>query len=995
MGRFRLVWKNNAFRAWLLVCVSVIALVAVLNIAAFRSAVFSNTLDGIFGGEHRVLVSGNPDNYLYYVSDYENKTEVLAAANALNEEIVGEGAVLMKNTGALPLAAHSRISVFGKNSAGPVYGGSGTSASDTDKAVTLYDGLENAGFILNPELCDFYESESRSGKGGGYDYTGEIPAGIGTGETPQDKYTAELWDSCAEYSDAAVVVFSRVCGEGYDLPRTMKTSYGEDAVAIDGANADDHYLQLDNNERALFDAVRLRFDHIIVLINSASPMELGELENDPDIDGILWIGTPGGTGFAAIGRILNGEVNPSGHTVDTYARDFTKDPTYNNFGNNNVNNGNRYLEDGKNRPYYFVEYEEGIYVGYRYWETAYAEIAAGRYNPDGYDTTDDVADADKWYEDSVVYPLGHGLSYTTFEWELLNKEEIESTVLNQETDFSEAKIDVKVRVTNTGDVAGKDVVQVYLNAPYKAGGIEKAEVVLAGFEKTPMLPAAQDATEENPNWCEVNVEVDAQYFMSYDWDDANESEHTGYEIEQGEYELRVSRNAHEAEDTARIEVREDIEIDQDAEGKGEIRNRFDDVSGYIEERGGYLSREDFEGTWPAAPTEEERNMSGEFIDSLDYTVSDEGQKWESEIMPNQSGRELSFSETEVKLYELIGLSYEDGIWDKLLNQLTVGQMINLIGTGGYGTTEMNGIGKPRTKDIDGAVGFVPAMGDPSVYDTCFYASGCVVGATYNKDIAYRMGVMIGNEGLIGNERGDGTPYSGWYAPAVNIHRSPFSGRNWEYYSEDGYLSGIMAANVIRGAKSKGVYCYVKHFALNDQETNRSNNGILVWSNEQAMRELYFRPFELCVKEGETTAMMSSFNRIGKVWAGGSYELLTEVLRDEWGFRGMVITDYNYATAYMNVDQMIRAGGDLNLSQANFPSGEESATQVTALRKATKNILYTVAGSNAMNGLGEGVEYRYTPAYWRIWLIVSDCIVAVGLAVWGVFVIYRALCRKSR
>ena len=595
----------------------------------------------------------------------------------------------------------------------------------------------------------------------------------------------------------------------------------------------------------------------------------------------------------------------------------------------------------------------------------------------------------------MVYPLGHGLSYTTFEWELLNKEEIESTVLNQETDFSEAKIDVKVRVTNTGDVAGKDVVQVYLTAPYEAGGIEKAEVVLAGFEKTPMLPAAQDATEENPNWCEVNIEVDAQYFMSYDWDDANESEHTGYEIEQGEYELRVSRNAHEAEDTARIEVREDIEIDQDAEGKGEIRNRFDDVSGYIEERGGYLSREDFEGTWPAAPTEEERNMSGEFIDSLDYTVSDEGQKWESEIMPNQSGRELSFSETEVKLYELIGLSYEDGTWDKLLDQLTVDQMINLIGTGGYGTTEMNGIGKPRTKDIDGAVGFVPAMGDPSVYDTCFYASGCVVGATYNKDIAYRMGVMIGNEGLIGNERGDGTPYSGWYAPAVNIHRSPFSGRNWEYYSEDGYLSGIMAANVIRGAKSKGVYCYVKHFALNDQETNRSNNGILVWSNEQAMRELYFRPFELCVKEGETTAMMSSFNRIGKVWAGGSYELLTEVLRDEWGFRGMVITDYNYATAYMNVDQMIRAGGDLNLSQANFPSGEESATQVTALRKATKNILYTVAGSNAMNGLGEGVEYRYAPAYWRIWLIVLDCIVAVGLAVWGVFVIYRALCSKSR
>ena len=1001
MNWFKKIWKSKLSRAWLITAVVILIIGVAVNLVATQNYFIYNTINSVFGGEIRVHVSGDPSQYMYYTADYEDKAATLAAANAFNEEIVEEGAVLLKNegAGALPIATpesdssvttRPRISVFGKNSVNLVYGGSGSGGSSSAGATTIYESLDSAGYDCNQELKSFYES-SASGTGRpASPGMGDIIAGFSTGETPISAYSDVRSSYASDYKDAALIVLSRIGGEGYDLPRTMKTSYGEDAVAIDGANADDHYLQLDNNERALVEEVTgAGFSNVTVIVNSATPMELGELEDNPAINSIVWIGSMGKTGINALGRILNGEINPSGHTVDTYARDFTKDPTYNNFGNNNVNNGNRYLEDGKNRPYYFVEYEEGIYVGYRYWETAYAEIAAGRYNPDGYDTTDDVADADKWYADSVVYPLGHGLSYTTFEWELLNKEEIESTVLNQETDFSEAKIDVKVRVTNTGDVAGKDVVQVYLNAPYEAGGIEKAEVVLAGFEKTPMLPAAQDATEENPNWCEVNIEVDAQYFMSYDWDDANESEHTGYEIEQGEYELRVSRNAHEAEDTARIEVWEDIEIDRDAESKGEIRNRFDDVSGYIEERGGYLSREDFEGTWPAAPTEEERNMSGEFIDSLDYTVSDEGQKWESKDTPEQSPYVLSYNDTEVKLYDLIGKSYDDPMWDKLLDQLTVSQMVQLIGTGNYNTMFIANIAKPKTIDPDGPVGFTAFMGDPSVYDTCFYASGCVVGATYNKDIAYRMGVMIGNEGLIGNERGDGTPYSGWYAPAVNIHRSPFSGRNWEYYSEDGYLSGIMAANVIRGAKSKGVYCYVKHFALNDQETNRSNNGILVWSNEQAMRELYFRPFELCVKEGETTAMMSSFNRIGKVWAGGSYELLTEVLRDEWGFRGMVITDYNYATAYMNVDQMIRAGGDLNLSQANFPSGEESATQVTALRKATKNILYTVAGSNAMNGLGEGVIYRYDPPMWVRIMLIIDAVIVVVLAVLGFFAIRRS------
>ena len=305
---------------------------------------------------------------------------------------------------------------------------------------------------------------------------------------------------------------------------------------------------------------------------------------------------------------------------------------------------------------------------------------------------------------------------------------------------------------------------------------------------------------------------------------------------------------------------------------------------------------------------------------------------------------------------------------------------------------IDAIGKPKTIDSDGPVGFTPFMGDPSVYGTCTYASGCLLGATYNVELAKEMGEMIGNEGIIGNVAGDGTPYSGWYAPAVNIHRSPFSGRNWEYYSEDGYISGIMAANVIQGAQSKGVYTFIKHFALNDQETNR--NGVLTWANEQSMRELYFRPFEIAVKDGGTRAVMSSFNRIGTVWTGGSYELLTEVLRDEWGFEGMVITDYNYATPYMDPDQMIRAGGDLNLTQKWWPGTENTPTQVTSLRQATKNILYTVANSNAMNGYGYGVVYKYLLPYWVIGLIVADCVIVALLGIWAFFLIRGYLRRKK-
>lgn len=983
------IWKDKLSRAWLIVTLVVFVLGLAINLVLTQNSFIYNTINSVLGGEVRVHVSGDPSQYQYFTSDYPDKASTLAAANALNEKIVEEGIVLLKNeNGALPIATpesdskvsvRPKISVFGKNSVNLVYGGSGSGGASSKGAVTLYESLESAGYDCNPVLKRFYESsESGSGRPSS-PQMGDILAGFETGETPVSSYNKTVKESYSSYNSAAFVVISRIGGEGYDLPRTMKTDFTDGAAKINGArNAEDHYLQLDQNETDMIKEAAANFDKVIVIINSAEAMELGFLDDSAHyaysdkIKGALWIGSVGKTGINALGRILNGTVNPSGRTVDTYARNFKNDPTWQNFGNNNVTDGNRYFVSGKKRAAYATEYEEGIYVGYRYWETrGYVEAQKG--NSD-------------WYKQNVVYPMGYGKSYTEFSWELVNGAELRSAELNEKSVLT-----VKVKVTNTGNVAGKDVVQLYVTAPYEKNGIEKAHVVLAGFEKTPMLYPQGEADGSKPASCVLEINVPVYYFASYDYSDANRNGNRGYEIEAGDYGLKICRDAHTVEDEVILNVDEML-IKNDVETGSKVENRFDDVSSYIKK---YMSRADFEGTFPAPPTKEERTVEQSFIDSLNYTENDVGQKWTATEKPNQSKRQISYNDTKVKLYNLIDKPYKHELWDELLDQLTVQQMVQMIGTGNYNTTQIPNIAKPRTTDPDGPVGFTAFMGDPSVYDTCFYASGCIVGATYNKELAFEFGEMVGNEGLIGNAAGDGRPYSGWYAPAVNIHRSPFSGRNWEYYSEDGYLSGIMAANVIQGAKSKGVYCYVKHFALNDQETNRSNNGILSWANEQSMREIYLRAFEITVKDGETTAMMSSFNRIGKTWAGGSYELLTEVLRGEWGFKGMVVTDYNYATPYMNVDQMLRAGGDLNLSQANYPSSTDSPTQVTVLRNATKNILYTVASSNAMNGLGDGVIYRYDLPMWVRYMLIGDAVLVAVLAALGTLAVLHAVKKDKK
>lgn len=984
-------------------CMFIAVIFFIANIVVTQEQFLYNTICSVMGGERRKLAKGDPSQYKYYESDYADKKSALEAANSLNERIVEEGIILLKNDGLLPMATpvsdksvtvKPKVSVFGHNSVNLVYGGSGSGGASSKGAATIFASLASAGYEYNPVLKNFYESRTAGDNRDAPAMGNSLLAGIFTGETPVHSYSQSVTSSYKDYNDAALVVLSRLGGEGFDLPRTSLTSLNNGKTINGARNSTDHYLQLDKNEVDMIREALDNFDNVIVIVNSSEAMELGFLD-DPGhylytdggyadsikaeqymnkIKAAVWIGSPGKTGINALGRVLNGTVNPSGRTVDTYARDFTKDPSYFNFGTNNVMHGNEFYTTRSNgklqaREQYLVEYEEGIYVGYRYWETRFV--------------TEGV-NGETWYKNNVVFPLGYGMSYTTFDWEITNKAEIEATALNHNTEIT-----VKVKVTNTGDYAGKDVVQVYVNAPYYDGGIEKSEVVLVGFGKTPLLAAKGNGTAAMPEFCELEIPIKAEYFASYDYSDKNKNTHKGYEIEHGDYEIRVSRNAHEAVEIATVNVANDILIAEDGSTEYPVVNRFDDVSNYIEK---YLSRTDWEGTWPAPPTQEERTVTQEFLNSFNYDGNDAGKPWESTEMPEQSEKVLKFKDTEVKLYQLIGKDYDDPLWDTLLNQLTVEQMAEMVGTGNYNTMAIDAIGKPKTIDPDGPVGFTAFMGDPSVYDTCFYASGCVLGATYNRELAEEMGKMVGNEGILGNVAGDGTPYSGWYAPAVNIHRSPFGGRNWEYYSEDGYLSGTMAAGVIRGAKSKGVYTYVKHFALNEQETHRS--GVLTFANEQAMREIYFRAFELCVKDGETTAIMSSFNRLGTTWTGGNYDLLTEVLRNEWGFKGMVITDYNYQTPYMNVNQMIRAGGDLNLCQKGWPSTDKTPTQVTALRNATHNILYTVANSTAMNGYGQGIEYKYVMPVWEVWFIVIDVIFILCMGVWTFFFV-RSIIRMKK
>lgn len=942
------IFKNKFFRIWFIVSASVVAFLLIVSI--LLSTVFYSLVSIKFGDKRRVSSSGQEVSF--YQSDYINKSDALMKSNAVTREICREGITLLKNNGALPLKEGAKISVFGKNSVNLVYGGSGSGSGNFSNAKTIFDSLTAAGYQFNPILKSFYENKLLSGDGRALnpkDLDNGEPATLYTGETPQSKYTVDVKNSYAEYSEAALVVISRIGGEGFDLPRTMKGAQG-------ARNEDDHFLQLDANETDLLAAVcEMDFEHVIVIINSANAMELGFLDDDAHyayqekIDGCIWMAGTGTEGVMALGEIMKGytadgaQFSPSGKLTDTYARNFKNDPTWNNFGTNLSADGDRYKEGEKNKPYYFVDYEEGIYVGYRYYETRYKTEENG----------------DAWYRQNVVFPFGYGLSYTQFKHLLKNKDALSGKEIEKN-----AKITFEVEIENIGDWSGKDVVQLYVTPPYTMGKIEKSEVKLVGFDKTVLLsPGEKDV---------LKITIDAYDLASYDYSDANKNGIKGYEIEAGDYIFSLRSDSHNVLDTVALKVSQNVNYQDDPKTGRSVMNLYGDADDQLST---VLSRANWETTWPTVRTNKERTIEKTFINQLKDTTTNSIERYEN--MPVQS------ADGEKQLIDMVGVDYYDDSWNEILDRITISEMLAVFNNGAFTTGEINSIGKPKTIESDGPVGFCSFMGSPVIYETCSYCSEIVLAATWNEDLAYKMGESIGNEGILGNLGGDQTPYSGLYAPGVNIHRSPFGGRNFEYMSEDGILTGYMAASEIKGAKSKGVYTYVKHFALNEQETHRSSNGVCTWVTEQAMREVYLIPFEKCVKVGETTAIMSSFNRIGTVWAGGDYRLLTKILRDEWGFNGTVISDFN-TNDYMNCRQMAYAGGDLNLATINTwdDFDANSASDVTILRRCVKNILYTTANSNAMNI----ADSNYVLPYWQIILFAIDFAFIVAIVVWGFFVV---------
>ena len=991
----KFLWKHLGTRVWLLVTSIVLVLAILIPVLATSIPLFNNSISLIFGGERANIVEDMRDEL--YDREFGSKAEALAAAEDFVVEAEKEGAVLLKNeNGALPFKQEApAVSVFGKNSVDLVYTGSG-SASSSGSRPTLYDSLEAAGIGCNPDLKAFYEDDARSGGGRPANpamTSGQRLAGFATGETPVSSYTSALESSYSAYDDAAIVVISRIGGEGFDLPRTMATDFTYASAISGAASPTDHYLELDANEKALLEYVKGKFDTVVVLLNVGTTMEVGALQADAGIDAILWMGFPGGTGVMAIGQLLTGKdesgaaLSPSGHTTDTWAADFTKDPTWYNTGTYGSEFGNRYLYEGEETGYAFVNYEEGIYVGYRYYETR------------GYEEEQDGNAG--WYAENVVYPFGYGLSYTTFE------QAVTFGAADGSAIAADGKITAEITVTNTGSYAGKDVVQLYYTAPYTAGGIEKAHVVLAAFAKTDTLyPASEANGTDKPNSQTLTLEFDVRDMASYDYADANGNGFKGYELEAGDYTVSARTDAHTAVGSATYTLAEGAQLRTDTDARGNavtVENRFDDVSAGIfgtNTYDSYVSRADFAGTLPTGYLPDaERTLTAELNTALDessnrrqYTVSDEGKPWQvtgpaPSTTPVDSGLSLADMLYDEQGNYVGSVDYDDPRWETLLNEISLDEMKTLVGFAAFRTNAVAGINgvvnKPMATDADGPSGFTSFLSESVIYDTCSYQGECVMGATWNTALAYRMGELVGEEGLAGDETGDGMPYSGWYAPAVNIHRSPFGGRNWEYYSEDGLLSGKFAAEVIEGARTKGVYCYVKHFAVNDQETDREYNGILVWANEQCMRELYLKPFELAVKEGGAVGMMSSFNRLGMTWAGGSYALLTEVLRDEWGFRGAVITDYSM-NRYTYVDLMIRAGGDLFLTQdTKVFYKDDDATQITLLRNATKNVLYVTANSNVMSVVVDG----YKMPLWQEIMIWVDVAAVVAVAVWGVLIVW--------
>ena len=854
------------------------------------------------------------------------------------EEIMEDGIVLLKNESLLPLNETKKLNIFGWESINPAYGGAGSGGiNDLYDIVSLNQGLENAGFSINQELVDFYNNYGADNPEMSIQkQSWTLP------EPPVDTYSDELIKSAKEYSDVAVVVLSRKAGEGHnDIPMDVrKAAYDNNSDEYDDFPEGEHYLQLSQTERDMVDMVCSNFDNVIVVYNGANQFELGFADEYPQIKSVVWCPGTGNVGFNALGKVFSGEVNPSGKTPDTFIYDMTTAPWWNNAEKTEYTNLADMAVEGMNagtaQVYApaFTNYVEGIYVGYKYYETAAQEGAID-------------------YDKTVQYPFGYGLSYTEFEQKMGELEE------------KDGQISVDVEVTNTGDVAGKDVVEVYYKPPYTNGGIEKSSANLIEFAKTDLLQPGESQT--------VTVTFSIEDMASYD-----ENHAKAYVLEKGDYAISINSDSHTVLD------QKTYTADKDVVYKGENKRASDDTAAtnVFEDAKGdvtYLSRADHFANYEEATAAPASAELGEPYVS-EYHLNSNFDKTtylnDEDVMPTTG------ADNGLTLADMRDADYDDPRWEKLLDQLTVDEMANMIAMAGYQTAAMDSVGKVATLDFDG----------PAAINNNFTGVGSigfpievVVASTWNKELAQAWGECMGK---ISQEMGA----EGWYAPGMNTHRTAFGARNYEYFSEDGVLAGNMGAKAVEGARKYGVYSYIKHFAMYEGNAKM----VSVWSNEQAIREIYLKPFEISVKQGGANAVMVSWSFLGDKWTGESSNLMNTVLRDEWGFRGMALTDFfrNNGHGFMNADAALANGVDVMLStfngEENNVANPEHPTSVLQMRNACKNVMYTVVSSWAYDGEHEetGMEN------WKKAGIGIDIVIALFMAGMEVLVIRGYKKRKN-
>ena len=916
-----------------------------------------------------------------FKSDYSSKAEAVQAGLDLNERIAEEGMILVKNVdNALPIATSAakktKVTVLGYAGVSPNAGSSANGGdSSAGAAIALedvYSSLEEANYDINPTVKAQYEAWDKMTDGEGKQIAASDSAIANLAEDSFADVSASAdWKSSLDtYGDIAFVVLGK----------------GVNAVGS-GEGQKVHSLQLDKEQLDLVDYATANFDKVVVLVNSCTPLELAAINNNSAVDAILMVGEPGDNGFAALGRVLSGEVNPSGRLTDTWATDFTKNPSYVNFnvlGSSDPNGAaatdttaaisrtdgagtavgySQYIYDGAEIDTWSVGYEEGVYVGYRWYETAYTEIADGNYNVG--------MTADEWYSANVVYPFGYGMSYTDFEWEVFPVQESGSI-----TDKTTLVYDV--RVTNTGTVSGKDVVQLYYSAPYDAEStVEKAAVNLGDFAKTKELAPGESEV--------VRLTIDVADMASYDYSVAE-----GYVLDQGDYVISIAKDSHDAaagaDNAYTYNVAATISNLKSKSG-AEVTNQLDDVTAGFEKNYKGLSRADFAATMPDSPAEN-ITIDAEQYDALSYDLGDYDDKYAEDLevtYATEADVAKRADQYEIVLSDLIGADADDPRFQQMVEQLTIEEMVDFINAGGFHSMNIDYLGVPYAHNTDGPKGWT-GSGVDSNDRFNYFASEPMIAATYSKDIFHEMGNMIGEQGLWGNstqESGIAYSYTGWYAPGMNIHRSPFDGRYTEYYSEDPVLTGLTAANISLGANEKGCYITMKHFAFHNDgggaasyragtisATSNKEAGLTVWVTEQAAREIYLKGYQICVEEGNAKYVMGSFTRIGNTWCGGSYAVNKAILRDEWGFEGGMVTDivlYNSVNAY----QLVTSGGGMMLT--GFMGGIYlDADEIEAIAdEHTKNVviygmqqtiiqtLYMVANSNAMQ-VPAGAKVVYNP-----------------------------------